>query len=79
MQIRSLPEEERPLEKLMSKGASSLSNAELLETVHQHFVDTKDETYTLPAEKTLSGQPETYAFRCDKIGACGADTGFMYF
>lgn len=56
-----------------------LSNAELLETVHQHFVDTKDETYTLPAEKTVSGQPETYAFRCDKIGACGADTGFMYF
>ena len=56
-----------------------LSNAELLETVHQHFVDTKEEEYTLPAEKALSGQPEKYTYRCDKIGACGADTGFMYF
>ena len=56
-----------------------LSNAELLEEVHQHFMDTKEEEYTLPAEKTISGRPETYAYRCDKIGACGADTGFMYF
>ena len=56
-----------------------LSNAELLETVHQHFVDTKEEEYTLPKEKTLSGRPEKYTDCCDKIGACGADTGFMYF
>jgi len=56
-----------------------LSNAALLEKVHQHFVDTKEEVFVLPPEKTLSGREERYPFRCDKIGACGADTGFMYF
>ena len=56
-----------------------MSNAQLLEEVHQHFVDTRVPEYILPAGKTLSGQTETYPFRAENIGACGANTGFMYF
>ena len=56
-----------------------MSNAELLEAVHQHYVDTRIPEYVLPAGKTLSGKAEGYPFRAENIGACGANTGFMYF
>lgn len=59
--------------------APQLSDAALLEEVHRHFVETKEEAFVLPPEKTLSGREERYPFRCERIGACGADTGFMYF
>ena len=56
-----------------------MSNAQLLEEVHQHFVDTRIPEYVLPAGKTRSGTAERYSFRAENIGACGANTGFMYF
>ena len=56
-----------------------LSNAELLEEVHQHYVETRVPEFVLPAGKTLSGKPEAYPFRYDQIGACGANTEYMYF
>ena len=55
------------------------SNAELLDEALRIALEERGEQYVLPPEKTLSGSEERYCFRCENIGACGADTGFMYF
>ena len=56
-----------------------LTDPELLEDVLRLVVETRAEEYVIPAEKTSSGREEKYAFRTENIGACGANTGFMYF
>lgn len=55
------------------------SNAELLAEIHRQCVETHAEEFVLPPEKTITGREERYAYRCETIGACGANTGFMYF
>lgn len=56
-----------------------MSNAELLSDVLRLAAEEKAEQYVLPGDRTISGREERYDFRCENIGACGANTGFMYF
>ena len=56
-----------------------LTNPELLEEVLRLAVESKAEEYVIPPNRTKTGTEERYAFRTENIGACGANTGFMYF
>ncbi len=56
-----------------------LSPEALLADVFRYYVETKDSAYVLPADRTVTGREESYPFRCETIGACGACTPFMYF
>ncbi len=56
-----------------------MSSEELLSEVLRLAAEEKAEEYVLPADGTRSGREERYAFRCENVGACGANTGFMYF
>lgn len=56
-----------------------LTDAELLAEIYRQYVETRFEEILLPPEKTLTGREERYAYRCETIGACGANTDFMYF
>lgn len=60
------------LEKIQNKSA-------ILEDVHKGYCDTHSEVYVIPAEKTVSGKDEQYAFKYDDIGCCGASTVYIYF
>ena len=52
---------------------------ELLEKVFNDFCTTKKETFTIPAEESNTGKDETYTFRGENLGCCGASTMFVYF
>lgn len=51
----------------------------LLSDVFRRYVETKCSEYVLTPAQTVSGQEESYPFRCETVGACGACTPFMYF
>ena len=56
------------------------SNAvNLLKKVHQQYCDTGNSVFTVPADKSVSGNDEHYAFRYEDIGCCGASTKYIYF
>ena len=56
-----------------------LSASALLEDVRQSLISTRKMEYCIPAEKTITGQAESYRFRFVTIGACGASTSYIYF
>ena len=56
-----------------------MTDPELLEDVLRLVVETRAEEYVIPANRTKTGMEEKYAFRTENIGACGANTGFMFF
>ncbi len=59
--------------------APQLSPEALLADVFRRYVETKCSSYVLSANRTMSGQEESYPFRCEIVGACGACTPFMFF
>ena len=56
-----------------------LSSATLLADVFRQYISTRTSEYVVPAEKTISGHEESYPFRFENIGACGASTNYIYF
>ena len=61
--LRELPEEERPREKLLCRGASALSNSELLAILLR--TGTRDVPVTELAHRVLALRPEGLAFLAD--------------
>lgn len=51
----------------------------LLANVAKQYMARRKAVYVLPAEKTLSGKEESYPFRFENIGCCGASTIYFYF
>ena len=62
----------------VSKSGSA-DKAALLGEVFRNYSQTGEERYTLPASRTKSGQEESYSFRFENVGCCGASTVFIYF
>ncbi len=60
-------------------GQPRLSPAALLADVFRQYTETRTERYVIPAEKTVTGREESYPFRFEDIGACGACTNYIYF
>ena len=56
-----------------------LSSEALLADVFQCRISTRETAYRIPAEKTVTGREESYFFRFENIGACGACTNYIYF
>ena len=52
---------------------------ELLEKVLNDFCATRKEKFTVPASESKTGKDETYKFRGENLGCCGASTMFVYF
>lgn len=57
----------------------SLDEARLLRELTQQYFQTRRAVFTLPAERTKSGDEASYAYRYENIGCCGASTVFFYF
>ena len=64
--------------KATAKGPLMTKKA-LLDSVFKHYCDTKSEIYTLSPDETISGKEETYSFKFEDIGCCGASTIYIYF
>ncbi len=62
----------------VSKSAPA-DRAELLGEVFNPYSQTREERYTQPAAQTKSGRDESYPFRFENVGCCGASTMFVYF
>ncbi len=59
--------------------AKSYNRSILLNDVYQQYAETKDSVFVLPADMTSTGKEESYSYRIEDIGKCGASTVFMYF
>lgn len=51
----------------------------LLQEVFEQYCTTRKSEYILTSDKTISGKDETYSYKYDEVGCCGADTKFIYF
>ncbi len=72
--------EERFIEWYRSTARSpALGPAALLSDAFSRYAESGRGEYVLRADQTASGREESYPFRCENIGACGASTIFMYF
>ena len=50
----------------------------LLAELAKQYMDTRRGEFVLPAEKSISGAEERYAFRFENVGCCGASTIYFY-
>lgn len=62
-----------------SVAKAPLSHKALLAEVARRYLATRRAVFELSAGETLSGQAESYAFRFENIGCCGASTIYFYF
>ena len=62
----------------VSKAAHT-ARAALLGELFNGYCRTGEEKFTLPATQTKSGQEESFPFRFENVGCCGASTVFIYF
>ena len=59
--------------------AERINRAALLDEVFQQYCRTHVSRFTLPADRTRSGRPETYEYRFEDLGKCGGNSIFLYF
>lgn len=59
--------------------AGLTDKAALLSELFSRYCQTGEERFTLTAEQTKSGQEESFPFRFENVGCCGASTVFIYF
>lgn len=59
--------------------AGLTDKAALLGELFSRYCQTGEERFTLPAAQTKSGQEESFPFRFENVGCCGASTVFIYF
>lgn len=62
-----------------SVAKQPVSQRELLERAAKQYMSSHRGLFTLPAGETLSGSEESYPFRFENIGCCGASTIYFYF
>lgn len=53
--------------------------SKLLTEVFDQYCLTRCQEYRLPASATRSGERESYPYRFEVMGCCGASTTFIYF
>ena len=58
-------------------GRAPDRKALLAELAKQYMKSRKGE-FVLPADRTLSGEQELYAFTFENVGCCGASTMYFY-
>ena len=51
----------------------------LLNQVFQQYCDTRKSVFELPAEKTVTGNAESYKYEFEDLGKCGGSALFIYF
>lgn len=55
------------------------NKTKLLNEVFQQYMKTRRQEYVLLATQTKSGNEESFPFRFENIGCCGASTYYIYF
>ena len=55
------------------------SKTELLNETLSIFSNTGKACYTLPASKTKTGREESYSYKVENLGCCGASTIYVCF
>lgn len=56
-----------------------LDEAQVLNRLYEDYCRTLREEFVLSPEETVSGRAESYAYRCENIGCCGASTVYISF
>ena len=51
----------------------------VLGEVFESFCKTGKSIFEVPSKKTISGNAESYPFRAENLGCCGASTIMIYF
>ena len=62
-----------------STAKSPLSHKALLAELAKRYMSTRKAVFELSADETLSGEAESYAYKFENIGCCGASTIYFYF
>ena len=52
---------------------------QLLSEVFSQYCLTRSQEFRLPGTATRSGESESYPYRFEQVGCCGASTTFIYF
>jgi len=61
-------------------ASSPIGNkTKLLNEVFQQYMSTRKQEFVLSANQTKSGSEESFPFRFENIGCCGASTYYIYF
>lgn len=55
------------------------NHSRVLNKLYSKYCDTGMTVFTLAASETKSGQAESFPFRFEDVGCCGASTLFIYF
>jgi len=56
-----------------------LNKSALMNELVQNAAGPGNPVYTIPASKTTTGRDESYEYKVDNIGCCGASTIYIYF
>lgn len=62
-----------------SVAKNAQSHDKLLAELTEQYMNTRRSTYVISAGKTVSCKEESYPFRFENIGCCGASTMFFCF
>ncbi len=72
--------EEKFIEWYESVSKEKLTNkSQLLSDALTHFSNTGESVFRIPAAKSVTGKEETYEYRVENMGCCGASTIYLYF
>lgn len=72
--------EDKFFEWYVSVSKREITNkSELLNEVVSQAGSVGERIFTLPGSKTISGNDESYKYKVENIGCCGASTIYIYF
>ena len=70
---------EKFMEWYRATAREPLKEAQVLARLYAADCDTRVASFVLSPEETVSGREESYPFRVENLGCCGASTMFVYF
>ena len=71
--------EEKFIEWYRAKAKAPMGDKAVLAELAKRYMATRRAQFVLSAQESLSGAEETYTYRFENIGCCGASTIYFYF
>ena len=70
---------EKFMEWYRAAAKDPLKETEVLGRLYAGYCESREPFFTVPAGQSVSGRDESYPFRVENLGCCGASTMFVYF
>ena len=71
--------EEKFIEWYRARAREPMGDRAILEELARRYMATRKPVFVLGAHETAGGQEESYTYRFENIGCCGASTLYFYF